>query len=184
MKGLRYNVATPTFHQWRDQRQVYGLNFAVKEEAEEFGKAALGALEQLASGQVAPPPQVTGNIQRSQKEREDLAQKQRDTDEQRQQEVEMLRQRREEMRHREEEQRRMEIEAEQRRQEELKKQREAEDRTRQEKVERERIEREKQVNKMVFEIMRDVEYVFETAYRDLLYACCFVLSVVRQTVNE
>ena len=27
-KGLRYHVATERFHQWRDQRQVYGLNFA------------------------------------------------------------------------------------------------------------------------------------------------------------
>ncbi|XP_047243384.1 enah/Vasp-like b isoform X5 [Girardinichthys multiradiatus] len=28
VKGLKYNQATPTFHQWRDARQVYGLNFA------------------------------------------------------------------------------------------------------------------------------------------------------------
>src|SRR5579872_3626967 len=27
LKSLKYNQATPTFHQWRDNRQVYGLNF-------------------------------------------------------------------------------------------------------------------------------------------------------------
>ena len=146
VKGLRYNVATPTFHQWRDQRQVYGLNFAVKAEAEEFGKAAVGALDQLASGQVAPPPQVAGNLQKSQKEREDMEKRQRDAEEQRQREVEVMLQRQEEMRLREEEQRRIEIEAEQKKQEELRRQRESDDRARLERVERERIEREKQVN--------------------------------------
>ncbi|TMS12407.1 Protein enabled-like protein [Larimichthys crocea] len=32
-KGLKYNQATQTFHQWRDARQVYGLNFGSKEDA-------------------------------------------------------------------------------------------------------------------------------------------------------
>jgi hypothetical protein len=146
VKGLRYNVATPTFHQWRDQRQVYGLNFAAKAEAEEFGKAATGALEQLAAGQVAPPPQVSGNLQKNQREREEMEKKQREAEEERLREVEMLRQRQEEIRQREEEQKRIEIEAERRKQEELRRQREAEERARQERVERERIEREKQVN--------------------------------------
>ena len=27
-KGIKYNQATPTFHQWRDQSCVYGLNFS------------------------------------------------------------------------------------------------------------------------------------------------------------
>lgn len=47
MKGLKYNQATPTFHQWRDSRQVYGLNFASREDAENFSQAMLTALETL-----------------------------------------------------------------------------------------------------------------------------------------
>lgn len=46
-KGLKYNQATPTFHQWRDNRQVYGLNFVNKEEADSFAQAMYTALETL-----------------------------------------------------------------------------------------------------------------------------------------
>ncbi|KAJ3607052.1 hypothetical protein NHX12_026567 [Muraenolepis orangiensis] len=49
VKGLKYNQATPTFHQWRDARQVYGLNFASKEEASTFSTAMLFALTVLSS---------------------------------------------------------------------------------------------------------------------------------------
>ncbi|XP_076463963.1 uncharacterized protein LOC143296089 [Babylonia areolata] len=63
LKGLKYNQATPTFHQWRDNRQVYGLNFASREEAEKFSQAMLSALESLmnmyrtpAPATPAPPP--------------------------------------------------------------------------------------------------------------------------------
>lgn len=49
VKGLKYNQATPTFHQWRDARQVYGLNFASKEEATTFSTAMLFALNILSS---------------------------------------------------------------------------------------------------------------------------------------
>lgn len=49
-KGLKYNEATPTFHQWRDQRQVYGLNFPSKEDGQVFGSAVNTALENLKSG--------------------------------------------------------------------------------------------------------------------------------------
>ncbi|XP_032238367.1 protein enabled isoform X2 [Nematostella vectensis] len=52
-KGLKYNEATPTFHQWRDQRQVYGLNFQSKDEADLFGQAVRDALETLKTS--APP---------------------------------------------------------------------------------------------------------------------------------
>ena len=45
LKGLKYNQATPTFHQWRDQRQVYGLNFSSKDDAEVFAAAMLEALK-------------------------------------------------------------------------------------------------------------------------------------------
>ncbi|XP_036405773.1 ena/VASP-like protein isoform X2 [Megalops cyprinoides] len=49
VKGLKYNQATPTFHQWRDARQVYGFNFASKEEATTFSNAMLFALNVLSS---------------------------------------------------------------------------------------------------------------------------------------
>jgi len=49
LKGLKYNQATPTFHQWRDNRQVYGLNFSSKEEADSFAQAMFAALELLTS---------------------------------------------------------------------------------------------------------------------------------------
>ncbi|XP_029349730.1 enah/Vasp-like a isoform X2 [Echeneis naucrates] len=57
VKGLKYNQATPTFHQWRDARQVYGLNFASKEEATTFSNAMLFALNVLSSpdtGEISP----------------------------------------------------------------------------------------------------------------------------------
>ncbi|KAF3849665.1 hypothetical protein F7725_019384 [Dissostichus mawsoni] len=52
VKGLKYNQATPTFHQWRDARQVYGLNFASKEEATTFSNAMLFALNVLSAQDV------------------------------------------------------------------------------------------------------------------------------------
>ncbi len=47
---MKYNAATPTFHQWRDQRQVYGLNFHSKDDAAEFKDAIDQALETLNTG--------------------------------------------------------------------------------------------------------------------------------------
>ncbi|XP_022234992.1 vasodilator-stimulated phosphoprotein-like isoform X2 [Limulus polyphemus] len=47
LKGLKYNQATPTFHQWRDNRQVYGLNFSSKEDAHIFALAMVKALEAI-----------------------------------------------------------------------------------------------------------------------------------------
>lgn len=58
LKGLKYNQATQTFHQWRDNKHVYGLNFSSKEDADSFARAMLHALEVLASGvnrNPAPP---------------------------------------------------------------------------------------------------------------------------------
>ena len=46
-RTLKYNQATITFHQWRDQRQVYGLNFANKEDAESFAQAMKSAIDTL-----------------------------------------------------------------------------------------------------------------------------------------
>ncbi|XP_072558607.1 ena/VASP-like protein isoform X2 [Paramormyrops kingsleyae] len=54
VRGLKYNQATPTFHQWRDARQVYGLNFASKEEATTFSNAMLFALNVLSSQDGGP----------------------------------------------------------------------------------------------------------------------------------
>ncbi|XP_059354061.1 ena/VASP-like protein isoform X1 [Carassius carassius] len=61
VKGLKYNQATPTFHQWRDARQVYGLNFASKEEATTFSNAMLFALNVLSSQE--PGPAVQRQVQ-------------------------------------------------------------------------------------------------------------------------
>jgi len=49
LRGLRYNRATPTFHQWRDNRQVYGLNFASKDDADNFAQAMISVLDILNS---------------------------------------------------------------------------------------------------------------------------------------
>ncbi|XP_071334929.1 enah/Vasp-like b isoform X5 [Trachinotus anak] len=57
VKGLKYNQATPTFHQWRDARQVYGLNFASKEEATTFSNAMLFALNVLSAQDGGPAVQ-------------------------------------------------------------------------------------------------------------------------------
>ncbi|XP_043553360.1 ena/VASP-like protein isoform X2 [Chiloscyllium plagiosum] len=57
VKGLKYNQATPTFHQWRDARQVYGLNFASKEEATTFSNAMAYALNVLNSQDGGPTVQ-------------------------------------------------------------------------------------------------------------------------------
>ncbi|XP_031563825.1 protein enabled homolog isoform X2 [Actinia tenebrosa] len=59
-RGLKYNEATPTFHQWRDQRQVYGLNFQSRDDAEMFGQAvreALVSLKEATSAASAAAPQ-------------------------------------------------------------------------------------------------------------------------------
>nr|XP_046246366.1 vasodilator-stimulated phosphoprotein isoform X2 [Scatophagus argus] len=49
VRGLKYNQATPNFHQWRDARQVWGLNFGSKEDATLFANGMSHALEVLNS---------------------------------------------------------------------------------------------------------------------------------------
>ncbi|PNF37426.1 hypothetical protein B7P43_G16028 [Cryptotermes secundus] len=49
LKGLKYNQATATFHQWRDNKQVYGLNFSTKEDADSFARAMFHALDMLSN---------------------------------------------------------------------------------------------------------------------------------------
>ena len=45
LKGLKYNQATPTFHQWRDNKRVYGLNFSSADDAGLFAQTMLRAIE-------------------------------------------------------------------------------------------------------------------------------------------
>lgn len=45
MRGMKYNQATPKFHQWRDPKQVWGLNFESKEDAAAFATAMMRAIE-------------------------------------------------------------------------------------------------------------------------------------------
>lgn len=49
VRGLKYNQATPNFHQWRDARQVWGLNFGSKEDATLFASGMSHALDTLNS---------------------------------------------------------------------------------------------------------------------------------------
>ncbi|KAH9638142.1 hypothetical protein HF086_014321 [Spodoptera exigua] len=49
VRGLKYNQATATFHQWRDARHVYGLNFSCREDADSFARAMMHTLEILAN---------------------------------------------------------------------------------------------------------------------------------------
>ncbi|XP_067007842.2 protein enabled [Anabrus simplex] len=69
LKGLKYNQATATFHQWRDNKQVYGLNFSSKEDADSFARAMSHALDILSNvlsrsvGQPPLPPSTQGIYQ-------------------------------------------------------------------------------------------------------------------------
>jgi enabled len=53
LKGLKYNQATATFHQWRDAKYIYGLNFSSQQDAENFARAMMHTLEVL-SGRALP----------------------------------------------------------------------------------------------------------------------------------
>ena len=46
-KGLKYNQANQTFLQWRDSKQVYGLHFQSKEEADLFSQTMKLAVDNL-----------------------------------------------------------------------------------------------------------------------------------------
>ncbi|XP_033621897.1 vasodilator-stimulated phosphoprotein [Fukomys damarensis] len=56
VRGVKYNQATPNFHQWRDARQVWGLNFGSKEDAAQFAAGMASALEALEGGVPSGPP--------------------------------------------------------------------------------------------------------------------------------
>jgi len=49
-KGLKYNQATPVFHQWRDySRQVYGIKFNTQDDADHFAEVVRTVLDFLQS---------------------------------------------------------------------------------------------------------------------------------------
>lgn len=45
LEGVQYSEVTPTNHQLRNQRQVYGLNFLTEEDAQVIWSAVNTALE-------------------------------------------------------------------------------------------------------------------------------------------
>ncbi|XP_037541628.1 protein enabled homolog isoform X5 [Nematolebias whitei] len=162
-KGLKYNQATQTFHQWRDARQVYGLNFGSKEDANVFASAMMHALEVLNSqdtGSTLPrqgqqvqngPVQEEVDLQRRQlqelqqqkemeREHQERERQERERQEQERQERERLE--KEAMERQEREQQEREAQAEQERQEQQ--ERAERELMEKEKAEREQLEKEQQ----------------------------------------
>ncbi|XP_054900509.1 protein enabled homolog isoform X5 [Poeciliopsis prolifica] len=141
-KGLKYNQATQTFHQWRDARQVYGLNFGSKEDANVFASAMMHALEVLNSQDTGPTlPRQGPQVQNGPSQEELDLQRRQLQELQRQKEME--RERQEKDRQERERQERERQEKERLERETLERQ----ERERQEKeaqAERERMERERQ----------------------------------------
>uniref|UniRef100_A0A5S6R308 WH1 domain-containing protein n=1 Tax=Trichuris muris TaxID=70415 RepID=A0A5S6R308_TRIMR len=58
-RGFRYNVTSETFHQWKDQQIVYGLNFISLDDAVTFGTAIAKAIEVVNTTSCGLPPQNT-----------------------------------------------------------------------------------------------------------------------------
>ncbi|NXV01647.1 ENAH protein, partial [Cettia cetti] len=149
-KGLKYNQATQTFHQWRDARQVYGLNFGSKEDANVFASAMMHALEVLNSQEAGPTlprqnSQLPSQIQNGPSQEEMEIQRRQLQEQQRQKELERERLDRERMERERLERERLErerLERERLEQEQL--ERERQERERQERLERERQEKERQ----------------------------------------
>ncbi|XP_053515570.1 protein enabled homolog isoform X8 [Artibeus jamaicensis] len=146
-KGLKYNQATQTFHQWRDARQVYGLNFGSKEDANVFASAMMHALEVLNSQETGPTltrqnSQLPAQVQNGPSQEELEIQRRQLQEQQRQKELERERLERERMERERLERER--LERERLEQEQL--ERERQERERQERLERERerLERERQ----------------------------------------
>ncbi|XP_033618151.1 protein enabled homolog [Fukomys damarensis] len=142
-KGLKYNQATQTFHQWRDARQVYGLNFGSKEDANVFASAMMHALEVLNSqeavfylGPTLPRQnsQLPAQVQNGPSQEDLEIQRRQLQEQQRQKELERERLERERME-------RERLERERLEQEQLERERRLEQ-ERQERLEQERLERE------------------------------------------
>ncbi|XP_075958038.1 vasodilator-stimulated phosphoprotein-like [Anarhichas minor] len=83
IKGIKYNQATPTFHQWRDPKQVWGLNFGSKEDAALFANSMVHALEALnapagtGTAQTGPSVQELEHQRRLECQRQDQQEKER-----------------------------------------------------------------------------------------------------------
>ncbi|XP_066093542.1 protein enabled homolog isoform X4 [Saccopteryx bilineata] len=148
-KGLKYNQATQTFHQWRDARQVYGLNFGSKEDANVFASAMMHALEVLNSQETGPTlprqnSQLPAQVQNGPSQEELEIQRRQLQEQQRQKELERERLERERMERERVERERSErerLERERLEQEQL--ERERQERERLDRLERERQERER-----------------------------------------
>ncbi|XP_059533266.1 protein enabled homolog isoform X4 [Myotis daubentonii] len=146
-KGLKYNQATQTFHQWRDARQVYGLNFGSKEDANVFASAMMHALEVLNSQETGPAlprqnSQLPAQVQNGPSQEELEIQRRQLQEQQRQKELERERMERERMERERLERERSERERlERERQEQEQLERERQDRLERERQERERLER-------------------------------------------
>lgn len=70
VKGLKYNQATATFHQWRDSKYVYGLNFSSQQDAENFARAMMHTLEVLSGRAVAVPQNSSQTPQQQQQQQQ------------------------------------------------------------------------------------------------------------------
>uniref|UniRef100_A0A672NAV8 Protein enabled homolog n=1 Tax=Sinocyclocheilus grahami TaxID=75366 RepID=A0A672NAV8_SINGR len=145
-KGLKYNQATQTFHQWRDARQVYGLNFGSKEDANVFASAMMHALEVLNSQDAGPPmPRQTPQVQNGPSPEELEVQRRQLQELQHQKEQERERLERERLERERQEREMLERErAERERQERERQERERLERERNEQDRLERLERERQ----------------------------------------
>ncbi|XP_077366320.1 protein enabled homolog isoform X5 [Festucalex cinctus] len=140
-KGLKYNQATQTFHQWRDARQVYGLNFGSKEDANVFASAMMHALEVLNSQETGPTlPRQSPHVPNGPTPDEIDLRRRQLQELQRQKEVERERQECQERERQERE--RLERETQERERQERERQ-ERELREREAQAERERLERER-----------------------------------------
>ncbi|XP_047657298.1 protein enabled homolog isoform X2 [Tachysurus fulvidraco] len=149
-KGLKYNQATLTFHQWRDARQVYGLNFGSKEDANVFASAMMHALEVLNSQDAGPTlprqsPQVQNGpspeeLEMQRRQLQEL-QRQKELDRER---LERERQERERLELERQERARLERERQERDRERLERERFEHERQERERLERELLEREHQ----------------------------------------
>ncbi|XP_061899252.1 protein enabled homolog isoform X2 [Entelurus aequoreus] len=156
-KGLKYNQATQTFHQWRDARQVYGLNFGSKEDANVFASAMMHALEVLNSQETGPTlPRQAPHVQNGPTAEEMDVQKRQHQELHRQKEAERESQERErqerelrELRELREREARVETERLERERMEVER----------EKVERERREMEREREKVEMEMEREREKV-------------------------
>ncbi|XP_059368433.1 protein enabled homolog isoform X6 [Carassius carassius] len=145
-KGLKYNQATQTFHQWRDARQVYGLNFGSKEDANVFASAMMHALEVLNSQDAGPPmPRQSPQVQNGPSPEELEVQRRQMQELQRQKEQERERLERERLERERQEREMLERErAERECQERERLERERLERERAEQEHLERLERERQ----------------------------------------